>query len=523
MSRLLIALTTAFLAYMPIPAACAQPSTSISVWKDWIESLTTAQFRVTRGSVFVMYNEFCPTIVNVFGSCFGNNAAAPYIVPQVPIDGTDVADYALQPPFLSADQSSDIFYRLRDTDALVTLVTLPPTAAYLGYQGYLFTRAISNYSTTYPDQVISPDPDRYEIFGSFGNDINSAIVGDRLRRVWNNGAVVYVTTSNQQLANALVADAKSKGFDNDRIFVEPVGANILTGPRFTADDMVTLIRYALPKDPEGGDLWTRNAASNVLVYRVSAPAIPVSRFPAPQYSKKVAISEGDYAESLAELIALLAGWIEKNEGKPVIKESMISSDNVDQDGNLTGIVGAACISKGTNCLGDNQDTDGYRFGLVGLLVGKKAAFVAGANHARLDNAHYVSLAVYNMNGFSGVASASQSNPTAAGFNSGTLTGSAKGVLMALALYNQASPKLKSQLSNLYVAMLSRDCTGAANSAAVTPYCVDLSDAALAAAGIDLPLDAPIAVTQRAYLKPGETSGANPDLLLPPVLVFRPVP
>ena len=95
--------------------------------------------------------------------------------------------------------------------------------------------------------------------------------------------------------------------------------------------------------------------------------------------------------------------------------------------------------------------------------------------------------------------------------------------MALGIYNQASTKLKSQLGDLYAAMVSRDCTGAAHSAAVSPYCIDLSAAALAAEGIDLPADAVIAVTQRAYLKPGQTSGANPDVSLPPVLVFRPVP
>jgi len=290
MKRLLIALTTALLAYVPTPASWAQRPTDIASWKGWIESLAAGEFQVTRGSVFVMYNEFCPTIVQVFGSCFGNNAAAPYIIPQVPIDGTTVDGYGLQAPFQSADGSSDIFYRLRDTDALVTLVTLPPTAAYLGYQGYLFTRAISNYSTTYPDQVKSPDQDRYEIFGSFGNDINNAIVGDQVGRVWNNGAVVYITTSNQQLASALVADAQAKGFNKERIFVEPVGANILTGSQIDADDMVTLIRYALPQDQEAGDLWSANAASNVLVYRVSAPAIPLTRFPAPQYSKKVGIA-----------------------------------------------------------------------------------------------------------------------------------------------------------------------------------------------------------------------------------------
>jgi len=484
----------------------------ISDWQRWVESLTHAGYVVTQGGVFVMDN--CAPIVAVFGTCFGNNAAAPYILPQLPINGTFVDPYyanAFTAPGATG-VPSNMIYRLADTDALVTLISLPPKAAYLGYQGYLFTRQTSNYSTSSPLQMVSPDPDRYEIFGSFGNDINNVILEERIGKVWNNGAAVYITTSNEQLAGALVADAQAKGFSEDRIFVEPVGANILTGSSASSDDMLTLIRYALPQHERASAHWLSKVAENVLVFRVSAPTTQVTRFPTPAYSKKVGISEAGLQDSLSELAGLLRDWLAAEQGEPALAETMITSDHVDANGNPYGLVGSDCITKGSSCLGDNQDTDAYRLGVIGTLIGKKVAFVSGVNHARLNNADYVSLAVYNTEDFAGVASASQSNPKAVGFNHGSLSGSAKGVLKALGIYHQASAKLKSQLADLYVAMLSRSCEGA-----VSRYCIELSDTQL------LPEASRISVTQRAYLKPGQTSGANPDVLLAPIVVFRPVP
>ena len=51
----------------------------------------------------------------------------------------------------------------------------------------------------------------------------------------------------------------------------------------------------------------------------------------------------------------------------------------------------------------------------------------------VNNNHYVSVDINNASNFSGVASASQTNPTAAGFDSGFLTGSAQQVLTDLGI------------------------------------------------------------------------------------------
>ena len=41
--------------------------------------------------------------------------------------------------------------------------------------------------------------------------------------------VMYITTSNQDLANALITNAKANGINPNSIFVEPVGSNVITG------------------------------------------------------------------------------------------------------------------------------------------------------------------------------------------------------------------------------------------------------------------------------------------------------
>ena len=498
--------------YLLAGAAAAHATTSVAAWQGWVQGLGHAGYTVAQGGVFTINNAACAEIVAVFGSCFGNNAAAPYIVPQPPIGGTYVdPDYAT--PFTVAGATgapSNMFYRLANDDALVTILNLPPKAAYLGYQSYVFTSAISNYPTKVKGQVVSPDPSRYEIFGSMGNDINDVVVERRLGQVWNNEAIVYITTANRKLGSALVANAKAQGFASDRIYVEPVGANVETRSDAAANDLVTLIRYALPRNANASAAWTSGVTGNVLTYRVSAAAgAPVGRFRTPSYTRKIAVSEAGYQPELNELAHLLRTWLIAHEGRPVALEAMLTSEHVDAEGEPYGLVGADCIAKGTSCVGDNQDTDAYRFGVVGRRTGTHMAFVAGVNHALVKNAAYISLAIYNMSDFTGVASISQSNPAAVGFNSGSLTGSAEGVLKALGVYGSASPQLKAALPKLYTAILARRCTVAPQ------YCVALDDRQA------LPLSVGISVTQRAYIKPGTTTGANPDKLLTPILVFRP--
>jgi hypothetical protein len=216
----------------------------------FINSLFSDGYVVVQGNLYLFSNSDCPLFVSIFDSCFGNNPAVPYIIPQPPTEQSYVDPYyatQLTAPG-PGGSPTDIVYRLGNEDALVTLVSYPPMGAYFGYQSYVFTSETGNYSSSDPLQVLSPDPSRYEIFGSVGNDVNNIVVQNQYGVPWGGRVVMFITTSNQDVANDLIAKAKAKGIEPNSILVEPLGSNVNVGIGSVADDLIILIRYAIPQN-----------------------------------------------------------------------------------------------------------------------------------------------------------------------------------------------------------------------------------------------------------------------------------
>jgi hypothetical protein len=138
----------------------------------------------------------------------------------------------------------------------------------------------------------------------------------------------------------------------------------------------------------------------------------------------------------------------------------------------------------------------------------------GVNHTvpNLNNARYVSVGVYNGDNASGVASASQTNPQAVGFDSGSFDGSAQGILQALGIsIPPGYTDLMVNLPNLYVAAVARDI----NNPTIAPagqYTIDLEGTSL------VPINTPLQITERSYVLPGTTTGGNVNYMLYPVVV-----
>ena len=172
---------------------------------------------------------------------------------------------------------------------------------------------ISDYAGITPPRTptVSPDPSRYEIFGSIGNDVNSVIVQDQYGSApWGGTVVMYITTPNQHLADTLMANARRHGINPHSIFVEPVGSNVITGNDASADDMVTLMRYAVPESTAAASDWQNALSSNVLVYKVTNTDIAVSRFGANQYTAHVSnTDETGLTTALQQLAALLQTYL----------------------------------------------------------------------------------------------------------------------------------------------------------------------------------------------------------------------
>lgn len=508
----------------------AKQSPSSQDWQRWVVGLKG--YLVEQGNASLFDTIACEKFEEVFGTCFGANPAAPFIQLQPPVRGSYV-DPFFAAPFNSTGPTgvqTNLFFRLTDNDALITLVKLPPQAAYLGYQSYLFTRLTSLYANSsagqlttvrqatqfvspdQPSQLVSPDPGRFEIDGSLGNALNNVIVKNQSGAAWNGATVVYVTTSNQNIANYIRDHAPNKCF----VFVEPIGSNVITGAGAQADDFLTQIRYAVPQNQRAASDWLNKLNENVLVYKVTNPRVSVNRFGPPSYSVRRASGETKLQKPLEELTRLLQGWLASKSSKPVHVNELADLYRISPEGELDGFIGTKCIANGTNCDADNQDS-AVRYGALSSLRSSQSAIVAGINHTVTDNASYLSVGItyalsgnFDLTKQYGAASSSQTNESAVGFPFGTLTGSAEEVLKKLGLYRNAPTELKQAVGSLYVSFVSRNCQKYVRD--VAGHCIDLHET-------KIPEDAVIGIAERNYIKPGTTTGPNGSKLVNTKVIY----
>jgi hypothetical protein len=496
---------------------------SIDDYAHWITNLKST-YKVAQGNAYLLKNSDCPLFVSIFGHCFGENRSTTYILPQPPINHTYVDPYYatdLKTPGPD-DSTTNIIYRLSDSDALVTIVSYPPKAAYLGYQSYVFSRNKNHYSRVAPayPRTKSPNPERYEIFGSIGNDVNNVVVQNQYGvEPWNGSVVMYITTSNSSLARSLIRKAQSYGFSKDSIFVEPIGSNVITGSGRSADDLTTLIRYAIPKSNSEAKKWFEDISKNVLVYKVTNTGLSMDRFGENAYTThSINYNETHFLPNLRtalnQLAKLLQTYLEDMQSSTTLAKNTITTTKINTEGvPYKGGIGSYGIQYGLLCAGDNH-TDTLTTITLRTLGPKETVFIAGVNHSipSLNNSSYLSLDIYNSRNVSGVASSSQTNPKAVGFDKGNLTGSAKAVLKALGIIIPPScVELQQEIDCLYVSALTRDISNS-TIAPASKYCIDLKGNSL------IPTGYPITITERSCIVPNTTTGANVNYMLQPIII-----
>lgn len=526
-------------------AACASTAPVWNPeWSTWLSALQNQySLTLTQGSAYLLVN--CDEYVAVFGTCNDNNPAAPYVMVQPPVtDGFVDPVYAV--PFEQqitivggvpvpvtdtnpADCTSttgciniDEMYQLADTEALVVIMSMPPQAAYFGYQSYVKTKYVGSGGT-------SPDPTRDEIDGSVGNAENHQIIANQTgsspfgTAAGEGPQFAFITTSNvaleQQLRSAFAA-ISANGLST-ALLTEPLWPTdnaadpglVPTGYGAPNADLHTIIRYTLPNPAYQAEAqaWRTGISSYVQVYKISAPAVSTATLFGPVgYTAKTGRNESTLKPALAELEGLLNGYLASVQGSattmPLVVGEGVSPAGVPD----AGLVGQLCIANDTSCLSDTQDTDAYRHAQIGALAAGNAFFVVGVNHSQTANAIYVSIAANDATVGEGVASISTVDSAATGFATGTLRGSAKAALQSFGLLSKAPAKLKAALPDLYVAMFTRNACQPAQT-----FCVQLGTAS----GTGIPSADEVSGVERAYLLPGATSGANPTQLLNGVVIF----
>lgn len=479
---------TAFISLASHPAKAANelpPSLAEKVEKLKTD-LSSRGYDVAQGEFHLFTINDCKYAIRSIGNCLGNNPTAPYVIPTVPLWPDEYVDKNMANLLGPVAENMGWTYRLSERDAIVILGLLPPAGRYFGVQSYIFSREGSANTADQIFQTLSdpfmksvlfmtsPNPARPLVFSSLGNSINNVTIERKSGEAFGQQRYVVVTSSstlNQELSEALL---RAGVLDSREIFTEPVSPDLARmGLNASADDFMTLIRYALPNDEAAGELWRKKLPLVLLRVRSKDPAFVVQPYATPERDVRIAESELNLTGSLDNLVAAVKDkW-----SQPTAHESRFYSLLMTVD-----LVGEHCLQRPMNCLGDTGDAD-YQISETVEIDSGKVLAVAGTLGTVTGNAVYSSLSVNRIPELVGVANLTDID----------LGGTTLGY----------SP-LVANTEKLYLQYFARDCTKLSHCLQVTEQMV--------------PRGQKLKLIQRNYVALSSARGPDPKMLENPRLI-----
>ncbi len=453
-------------------------------------------FEVLRGDWSLFTIDDCQFPIATLGQCLGNNPAAPYAIPSVPLWPDEHVDETLREVLGPMPGDTWVTHRLDEREALVVLALTPPQGAYYGLQTYVFSRE-DELNPNDPvflgltDPIMrsvlfatAPDPARVLVFASLGNSNNHVVVQQASGAAFDQQRF-FVITPDQVMERAVTESLLRAGVpDPDHILTEPISAEqARLGLGAGADDFMTLMRYALPADPDAGERWRQRLPMAVLRVRDPDATRATEPYPTPVLDARTAISEAGLADDVAQLV----GGVRQIWGQAAAPATEFESLLLSVD-----LVGRDCLERPMNCLGDTGDAD-YQISPTVTLDDGEVLAVVGTLGTATGNATYVSLSINRIEVLMGVANVDHDE----------LQGSAGGFADDVAGAGQ-----------LYLQYFARDCGALA-------HCFEI--------GEDLvPAGEAIKIIQRNYVVPGTARGPDPLQVVNPTLIVldgavRPTP
>lgn len=516
-----------------------------------IRELRSRDLEVSVGYPRVYSQADCAYSYPVFKNCFGNNPAAPYVMPVVKSWPDEYVDPAMKNGFGRTRPGYSVTYRLDPREAIILFGRMPPPARYMGLQTWILTSgwlsddspwnrdACSSYAL-FANQMtqyffgtvppVSTDPTvpnfpycdsvadaaaRVQSFASIDNNINNVVMENKSGSPWDK--MRYFVITPDQRTDAAVREAlASLGVDEDEIFTEripetfrdvdpnhvyPYGQNPVVGPLGLGEDAVdftTAVRYAMPDDEQAANAWLKSLPLTVL--RVRRP--PWS--PDPEtYGDRTAdprptVDETQDEALVSGLQSLVSAVIDraKSRGWMLVEETHPEMVDIVKE---LGQFGPACRAIGMNCLADGQDASYYFAQPRPLDTGNIYAAV-GTLATETDNATYVGLSVNDASLLKGALNVDDTK----------LKGSARS-------YHSEVPD-PATLEKYFVHFFARDCAAIADftdgqCTTVTTEMIPLAD------DVDAPGDPALhgmfSIAVRAYVKRGSERGPDPTKQLPP--------
>lgn len=471
----------------------SQSNTLETLTNDLVSDLS-ASYEVATGYPELYTSADCDYTYPVLKNCVANNPAAPYIIPIVPIWPNEYTDPALNNMLGPTQEGTSGTFRLDPREAIVVFGTLPPAGRYTSLQTYVATRQGSYDQSSPAYQTLAAqdpgflntlflklpqNPSRIESFSSVGNAINNVVI-DRQSGASFGTLKFFIITPDAGMDQALRSALGQLGVSSADIFTQPVSyTDMRLGLDVPADDFFSVIRYALPSDPNAGDDWRKTLPLSVLRVRENPSSTRAAQpFPAVGYDARSVIPEAEYGDDLNDLIgAICKRW--GNCGQPV--------PLIDVQAPPINDIGPSCRQIGMNCIADGQDSPYYFSGDLPLDNGEIYA-VVDALATETGNATYVSIGINDSARLLGVASVDDP----------ALKGSAG-----------AYASTVNNTDKLFVYYLTRNCSGLES----------LTDGkCVAITGDMVPPGVSIKLSLRDYVLPGTARGPDSAQLLTPMVV-----
>ncbi len=438
-------------------------------------ALEAKGFIVQKGK-FKVVDLFAMYDAGIVPSCFGNNPAAPYLLPLVPLaPGQTPATLPIKDPITDSqlvpeDAGLYMEYFLQPSEAIILLGKTPPAVKYFGLRSYLVRR----YSA-------ADDAYKY-IFASLGDTANNFTTATADSDDPYRQPAMFISTADQETDKRIRSAASMAGISPEIINTDVLPAPLIKlGATGTPDSFLLLQRAALFASEKQKEDYYSNP--EVTVFRVT-PKNPANRepFPVPELRVKGTghTNELDLIKTQEELrLAILAKY-----------------DNLSPRELATSVAfeaGYEAIQLNTNALGDNRDTIYLRTSNF-FLRERPDDFVVvyGANHAATGKAVYSNFGVYGRIALNGVGSIDNTGfPTAEEFLPG-------------------NPAAK----YFYVYMIARHCTGSES--------IPCLSIPTGPGSKGIPVAQPAFLAFRAYVEPSTKVGpAYEEVLYDHAIKFNP--
>jgi hypothetical protein len=456
--------------------------------KSFRADLEARGYQVAQGSWHLFTIEDCKFPLETIGICMGNNPAAPYVIPTLPLWPDEFVDDTMKDLLGPTQGDTWWTYRLDEREALVVLAQLPPPGRYFSLETYVFTREgeINTndeiYQSVQADPFMqsilfkkSPNSSRLLTFASIGDNNNNVVIEQQSGAAFDQQRF-FIITSDKVMKRKLTQALLRAGVpDRNQVFTEPVSPDLARlGLGAGADDLMIIARYAHPEDEVAGDQWRQQLP--LAVFRVRDPdtARATEPFPFPVRDERIAQSELELEGDVKDLVAA----VKQRWGQPNAKVGEFESLLLKVD-----LLGEHCLPRPMNCIGDNSDAD-YQISPTAHIDSGEVLAVVGTLGTATGNATYVSLSPNWIPPLEGVLDVSDVD----------LEGSAS-----------VFSGMVNNTEKLYIHYFARDCTDLPNCHEITRDMI--------------PQDGELKLVQRDYVVPGSTRGPDPTLLVNPSLII----